>query len=73
LALRVGPRGLLTAVAAARPGCGSRCGRAGRLFQGLENATAMNNQLRTGADKGLVSWSMKSAANCDTSCELQIP
>ena len=52
MALRVGPRDLLTDVAAARRGCGSRCGLFGRLFVGLENATAMNNQLRTGADKG---------------------
>jgi hypothetical protein len=52
LALRVGPRGLLTDVAAARWGCGASCGPVRRLFLGLEDATAMNNQLRTGADKG---------------------
>ena len=28
------------------------CGLAGRLFGVLEKSTAMNNQLRTGADKG---------------------
>ena len=52
MALRVGPRGLLTDVAAARQDCGLRCGLAGRPFVGLEDTAAMNNQLRTGADKG---------------------
>ena len=52
MALRVGPRGLLALVAAARRDCVSRCGPSGRPFVGLEDATAMNNQLRTGADKG---------------------
>ena len=52
MALRVGPRGLLTDAVAARLDCGSRCGLARRPFVGLEDTTAMNNQLRTGADKG---------------------
>ena len=50
MALRVGPRGLLAEVVATGLGC-SR-GLVWRLFVGLEDTTAMNNQLRTGADKG---------------------
>ena len=52
MALRVGPRGLLALVVAARGDCGLVCGPPRRPFVGWEYATAMNNQLRTGADKG---------------------
>ncbi len=51
MALRVGPRGLEALDATARRGCGLL-----RLYQAVLreflDATAVNNQLRTGADKG---------------------
>jgi hypothetical protein len=64
LALRVGPRGLRLNLVAAYDGLRCLCGRrgpsVGLLFCGAEDVvvsaatflSAMNNQLRTGADKG---------------------
>ena len=62
MALRVGPRGLCYKVVAAYDGLRCLCGRrglaVGLLFGVAEDVfhdtfpSAMNNQLRTGADKG---------------------
>ena len=59
LALKVGPRGICTNVATARGGCGESCGPSGRSFGGVEDKSfrdllpsAVNNHLRTGAEKG---------------------
>ena len=59
MALRVGPRGLLALVAAARGDCGfTAADLPGGPSAGWRTSpcgsfpSAMNNQLRTGADKG---------------------